>query len=586
LLVDDKQASVDMRKTVASVLSHEIAHMWFGDLVTMQWWDDIWLNEGFANWMENKPVAAWKPEWQVELDDVESAGGALGVDSLASTRPVHQAAETPEQITELFDGIAYEKAAAVLRMVEAYLGPAVFRTGVNEYLKQHAYGNATAADFWNTLTKVSGKPVDRVMASFVNQPGTPLVFVQSQCRGGSTEVTLSQQRYFYDRALFNAGSQEEWLIPVCMKAGSEANGPVTSKCELLSQKQETFSLPGCASWVLANARATGYYRSGYEPDAVRTLARHLETELTPAERIRLLSDGWAAVRVGRQPIGDYLALAGGLQAERNSAVMEQVTGYLEYIGTYLVTDSDRASYQQWVRSLLSPAAKELGWQAEAGESDDRKALRARVLRTLGGTGRDPQVLAQAGKLARAALKNPSAVDGTVAETIFSLAALTGDSSLYERSLARMKKAASPEEYYTLMAALTQFSDPQLLERTLRLALTPEIRSQDVSSLISGVIANPAGSRLAWDFVRSHWAEIEKALGGGFNSGGLVAATGSFCDSELRGQVKDFFASHKVPVAERTLRQSLERVDNCVDLKSQQSSELASWLERHGRSAGK
>ena len=228
LQLDDQQASLGQRKAVAITISHEIAHQWFGDLVTMQWWDDIWLNEGFATWMEGKPVDAWKPEWNAGLDEVSAGNilttlGALNVDSLATTRAIQQPAETPDQIQELFDGIAYGKTAAVLRMLEAYLGPEAFRAGVNEYLKEHAYGNSTADDFWSTLAKVSKKPVDTIMPTFVKQPGVPMLSINAQCAGNSTKVSLAQQRYFFDRAKFNAGSDQLWQVPVCMRT-SQANG--------------------------------------------------------------------------------------------------------------------------------------------------------------------------------------------------------------------------------------------------------------------------------------------------------------------------------------------------------------------------
>src|SRR5882672_6993646 len=203
LLIDEQHASISLKREVADVLAHEMAHMWFGDLVTMRWWDDIWLNEGFATWMSPKPVAAWKPEWHVELETVRDTIHSQSVDSLQHTRPIQQAAETPEQIQELFDGIAYGKTAAVLRMLEAYIGPDSFRAGVQQYLKQHAYGNATATDFWTTLAQVSGKPVDRVMPTFVQQAGLPFVEVRAECKSGTTQVTLRQQRYLFDRELFN-----------------------------------------------------------------------------------------------------------------------------------------------------------------------------------------------------------------------------------------------------------------------------------------------------------------------------------------------------------------------------------------------
>src|ERR1700756_139343 len=200
LLIDDKQGSVDLKKTIASVTAHEIAHMWFGDLVTMKWWDDVWLNEGFATWMSSKPLQKWKPEWNFALDDVSGTGETLTIDSLANTRPIHQAAETPGEIQELFDGIAYGKAAAVLRMLESYLGEETFRAGINAYLQQHQYANATADDFWDAQAKSSRKPVDKIMPTWVKQAGVPMIRAQAECSGNSTKVTLAQQRYYFDRS--------------------------------------------------------------------------------------------------------------------------------------------------------------------------------------------------------------------------------------------------------------------------------------------------------------------------------------------------------------------------------------------------
>ena len=392
LQLDDKNASLGQRKAVAITISHEIAHQWFGDLVTMQWWDDVWLNEGFATWMEGKAVDAWKPAWQAGLDEVNgdpilSTLGALNVDSLASTRSIHQPAETPDQIQELFDGIAYGKTAAVLRMLEGYLGPETFRAGVNEYLKQYAYGNSTADDFWSTLARVSKKPVDKIMPTFVNQAGIPLLSIKEECTGKNTTVSVTQQRYFYDRDALNGANDQLWQVPICMKTSQTGN---QSKCELLTRKEDTFTVPGCPAWVLANAGGNGYYRSGYQPAVVHALAREAETALAPVERIILLSDTWAAVRVGRQPLGDYLTLAEGLQSERTDAVLGLLFRDLSFIGKYLVNENDRVTYQAWLRGLLTPIVKEVGWAPKAGESDSQKNLRANLLQVLGGSGRDPE----------------------------------------------------------------------------------------------------------------------------------------------------------------------------------------------------
>ncbi|MGD0161509.1 MAG: M1 family metallopeptidase [Candidatus Sulfotelmatobacter sp.] len=581
LLIDEKQGSVDLKKTIASVIAHEMAHQWFGDLVTMKWWDDIWLNEGFATWMSSKPIEAWKPEWNFNLDDVSETAGTLNTDSLANTRPIHQAAETPAQITELFDGIAYGKAAAVLRMLESYLGEETFRAGVNAYLQQHQYANATADDFWDAQAKTSKRPVDRIMPTFVKQAGVPIINVKSQCTGGSTTVTLDQRRYYYDREKFEAPNDELWQVPLCMRS-SVGNG--AAKCELLTKKQETFTLPGCSSWVLANAGATGYYRVGYQPDAVRTLAKDAESKLSPAERIALQTDVWASVRVGREPVGDYLAFAQGLGSDRNRAVLEDVLGRLNFIGEYLVTDNDRYSYQNWLRQYLTPILKDVGWEPKLGESDEQRMLRARVFNALGYDARDPEVLAWARRIADKALDNPGSVDRELARSAFRLAALTGDQTFYDKLLTGLKSAKSPEEYYMSLFTLPQFGDPKLLQRTLDYAISPDVRSQDALGLISSVMSNPAGEKLAWDFVLAHWDAVQKA-GGVFASAEVVRATDSFCDAHMRDQVVDFFAAHKIEAAERTYRQSIERINNCIDLRSQQEPQLASWLGHRGTSAG-
>jgi len=583
LLIDEKDGSVDLKKTIASVTSHEIAHMWFGDMVTMKWWDDVWLNEGFATWMANKPLEKWKPEWNFALDDVSGTGGTLNVDALDSTRPIHQAAETPAQIQELFDGIAYGKAASVLRMLEAYLGEETFRAGVNAYLKQHQYANATAEDFWSAQAQTSKKPVDKIMPTWVKQAGEPIVNVKAQCLGNSTNVHLSQQRYYFDRVKFDSPNDQLWQIPICMKGSATGNG--ASKCELLTKKEETFTLPGCSNWVLANAGATGYYREGYQPDAVRALANDAETKLTPAERIALQNDIWASVRVGREPVGDYLAFAQGLQSDRNRAVLEDVLGRLNYIGQYVVNDSDRDSFRAWMRQYASPIMKEVGWEPKAGESDEQRTLRSRVFTSLGQDGRDPEALAQGRKVAEKALADPSSVDPQLAGSAFAVAAVNGDADFYDKLMAGLKSPKSPEQYYQYFYTLPQFTDQKLLQRTLEYAISPDVRSQDALGLVSNVLGNPDGEKLAWDFILQHWAEVEKA-GGPFASAEVVNATSSFCDAGMRDQVTEFFSAHKIAAAERTYKQSIERINNCIDLRSQQQTQLASWLGQHGNAGGK
>jgi aminopeptidase N len=581
LLADDK-TSLDLRKTVASVIAHEMAHQWFGDLVTMQWWNDLWLNEGFATWMSSKPLAAWKPEWNEPLDDTQSMAGAMNADSLVNTHPIRQDAQTSAEMVENADAITYSKTAAVLRMIEAYVGPEAFRSGVNAYLQQHEYANATAVDFWNAQTKSSGKPIDKIMPAYIDQAGTPLVSVHSGCSGNAETVSLDQQRYFFDRAKFEAGSKELWEIPVCMKAASGGNSG--EGCELLVQKQHSTSLKECSPWIYANAGAKGVYRSGYSSAAVRAMAAIAETALTPSERILLQSDVWASVRVNREPIGDYLALAEGLQADRNPAVMDEMIGVLDNIDRHLTTDSDRAAFEAWVRRLLAPAVRDIGWDAKPGESAEIGSLRARLMVAQGYVGRDPQVVALAQKLANQVMGNPDSVDRELAFSAMLIATRDGDAGFYDKVMAALKTAKTPEEYYLYQGALSGFSDPALLQRTLNYAMSPDARSQDSPGLIGQTLGNPAGQKITWDFIRANWDKIEK-LGGAFGGASIVQSTSSFCDTAMRDQAMEFFTAHHSPAFERSLKQAQERVNYCVDLKAQQSNQLAAWLQGRGNQGG-
>jgi aminopeptidase N/puromycin-sensitive aminopeptidase len=273
-----------------------------------------------------------------------------------------------------------------------------------------------------------------------------------------------------------------------------------------------------------------------------------------------------------------------LGSDRNRAVLGDTVGRLDYVSRYLVTDSDRESFRAWLAQLLTPILNDVGWEPKPGESDEQKTLRASVFFSLGYDARDPQVLAQAKKIADQAIANPSSIGREIAGSAIHLAAFTGDEAFYDKLMAALKNPKSPEEYYMYLFALPRFEDPKLLQKTLDYAISPDVRSQDALQLVGGVMQNPAGEKLAWDFVLSHWDAVQKS-GGPFASAQVVGSTSSFCDANMRDQVKEFYAAHKIEAAERTYRQSIERINNCVDLKTQQEPQLASWLGQHGTSAG-
>jgi aminopeptidase N/puromycin-sensitive aminopeptidase len=355
------------------------------------------------------------------------------------------------------------------------------------------------------------------------------------------------------------------------------NSQANAKCELMTSKQQLVDLPGCNPWVFADAGAQGYYRTEYDSTAFHHISADAERDFTPAERMVLVRDAWAAVRAGQQPISDFMELAQGLQADRNSAVIRQLDQELDYIGTYLVSDADREQYRAWVRNLLNPIMKDVGWQPTPTDDSNRKDLRAYVFYTLGYTGRDPQVIAKAHELVNAALEKPASVDPSMTDPAFGVAAVDGNSQLYDQLVSKLGKNDNPEQYYRYLYALAHFSDPALLQRTLDYAISASVRNQDSLLLIAAVMRNPAGEKLAWNFVQAHWADIEKLVGG-FNTGGLVATTGTFCDASMLDQVKQFFSQHDVPAAERSLRQATENVNYCIDMRSHDAPQLASWLQ--------
>jgi aminopeptidase N len=571
LLAETKSASVGTRKTIASILAHEMAHQWFGDLVTMQWWDDIWLNEGFATWMANKPLAAAHPDWNVDVDEAEENRTALGLDSLSTTRPIHNDVSTPAEIDEAFDAIAYQKGAAVLRMLESYVGAETFKKGINAYLQAHAYGNATSEDFSKSIAASSGKPVERILPTFVNQPGVPLLDVSLACEGNQTAVTLTQRRFVIDGS---RGENGRWQIPICVKAPGQA----TPSCELITEASQTMTLAGaCAPWVFANAGAHGYYRTAYPPDMLRTIAPRVATDLSAPERLVLLDDEWALVRAGRHTAADYLTLAAGYGREHMSGVLGEVARRFAAIDEDLTTDATRPTFETFVRSLLRPLLDEIGFTGPASEPDERRSLRAVLVGALGTYANDSDVVAKSRAALDRSLTGGTALDPTVAGAIVKAAATHGDEKLFAALAAAADRASSPEDQYRYLYALADFQEPALIQRGLERALTPQLRSQDTAIYLSRFLFNPAARPRAWAFIKEHWAALEPKVMISLGDVNLTRALGTFCDAQTRDDVKAFFAAHPLPGAARTLTQTVEQIDNCIALRDKQTPAVAAWL---------
>jgi len=570
LLVDAKTGAIPAKKRVAIVVAHEMAHQWFGDMVTMQWWDNLWLNEGFATWMESKPVAKWKPEWNFPQDDARDLDATLNLDSQPTTRTIRARAETPNEINEMFDGIAYGKAGAVIGMVENYLGEETFRQGVHNYLAAHLYANATAEDFWSAQTANSHQPVDAIMQSFVTQPGVPLLTFSQQTASGAP---LAQSRFFLSSATAGDTSQR-WTVPVCMKTSAK---PI---CRVVKSDETSLALPADASlpFFYANASAKGYYRTAYTASQLSAITAKAETALTAPERIGLLGDRWALLQSGQGTVGAYLNLVLALKNDPNGLVIETALDKVKSINARIATAEDRAQLAALLRREYAPAYAALGHPSR-GETYDRQQLRAELMGILG-LAKDPAVLAEAKDLTdrayAAGARNDKGLDPILTDEAIVITAANGDAAFYDKVMAASKDSGDPGAQSDALRTLAYFRDPALVARTLDYAVSGQVRNQDSWIPIAMLLRGVDTREQTWQYIQQNWEKVHAQLT--TNSGSrIVASAGSFCSVEKRDEVAKFFATHKVDAAERTLAKALDNINDCVHLRDAQEPSLQQWL---------
>ncbi len=570
LLLDPRIAPVAAKREVALVIAHEMAHQWFGDLVTMQWWDNIWLNEGFATWMENKPVAAMHPEWNIPQIVAADEQDALDVDAQPTTRPIRAQASTPAEIDQLFDEIAYDKASDVLLMVENYLGEESFRRGVHAYLAAHEYGNATAQDFWNAETAASHKPVDKIMESLVLQPGEPILTFATPADG---KVSVEQKRFFLSPSI-EPNPTQKWTMPVCVMTASK-------DCEVLTPSTTSLKIPADGLFF-ANAGGKGYYRSAYAPAQYAELVVHAEPELTPAERISLAGDEWAQVRANRATVGDYLNLVAALKTDPSAEVLLSASRPLGAIWDQVAsTKQERDTLDAWIHRNFAPEYAKLGPPASA-DSPNTRELRAQLLALLADSGNYPDILTQTRQIADRYLANPASVDPTLGRAALDVASEYGDAKLFDRLQKIYETSNDPDMQEQALRDLVSFTNPGLLRRALDYSVSSEVRNQDAAIQLSIGLEIPENRDATWNFIKTHWDQVQADLTTDLGAD-LVSHTGGFCTAEARDDVKDFFAAHPVPASDVALRHALEHIDGCIELRRLQETNLKTWLAAQGGS---
>jgi aminopeptidase N len=571
LLLDANTASVSSKKEVASVIAHEMAHQWFGDLVTMQWWDNIWLNEGFATWMSNKPVAAMHPEWNFDQSVIGELDGTLNLDAQPTTRAIRAKADTREEIEQMFDGISYGKASDVLLMVENYLGEETFRKGVHNYLAAHLYSNATAEDFWGAQTATSHKPVDKIMESLVAQPGAPILTFGEPAGG---KVDVSQKRFFLSPSI-QPDPAQKWTLPVCFKTGSG------QACELLTPGQTSLKAPA-GNLFFADAGGKGYYYTAYPADVYAKLVTQLETGLEPTERINLIGGEWAQVRANKATVGDYLSLVGAVKDDANAEVVSAaLSGVNAIVVRVASSPEERNGLGAWIRATFATRYAKLGAPAP-GDTPNTRELRSQLFGVLGYYGKDPEVIAQAREIAEKYIADPGSVDATLGQTALFIAARNGDAALFDKLQHVFETATNPEYQEGALRLLAQFEDPALAQRSFDYAVSSKVRNQDAAIQFAIALQVDANRDLAWKYIQDHWDTIHGLLTPEMGSM-LVGSTSAFCSAESRDDVKQFFASHKVASADRELKHAIERIDGCIELRHLQEPNLQQWLATQPRS---
>jgi puromycin-sensitive aminopeptidase len=573
LLLDPVTASLAQKKRVAEVVTHELAHQWFGNLVTMKWWDDLWLNEAFATWMAYKVVDGWHPEWRMWLDFDKGKAAALALDALRSTHPIRSDVRTVAEATESFDLITYEKGGAVLRMIEGWLGEGPFRDGIRLYMRRHAKGNAVADDLWGALAEASSLPVVELANAWIRQPGHPLLRVE---REGRT-LKLTQRRFFSDPA---AGSADgaRWPVPLVVRWGDAAG--VHETRALLRMEARELELPGEGeiSWCNVNAGSTGFYRVAYDAASLAALARNLPA-LAPAERIGLLSDEWALVRSGERTIAALADLLLAFAEEEDHAVLDEVVGRLATVEHRLVADADRQRLRALVAAIFSAPLARVGWDAAPGEPDAIRLRRAALVRAVAVVGRDPASGAEARtRLDRFVAGERGALEANLHDAAVLIVARTGDLDRYSRFEALAERERDPTFKRRYLFALAAFEDPAAVTRAIDLAFSERLPLQEAAGFAGALLGNAVARAPFWERLRRDWSRFhERLVHAPMLVRRTVEALGALVTRGELEQVEEFLAAHPMEEARQAVAQTVERLEQDVALRERALPTISTWI---------
>jgi alanyl aminopeptidase len=573
LLIDPAGASVAQRRLLIEVTAHEIAHMWFGDLVTMAWWDDLWLNESFASWMGDKVTQEAFKETEVETRSVEGAQKAMNTDARLTTRAIRQPVGPMDNLLQAADELAYQKGEAVLGMFEAWLGAEVFRKGIRDYLAAHEWGNATAADLWSALAKASGKDVGKAMATFLDQPGVPVVSALLVDDGKS--VRLTQQRFVLAGA---KAPPAQWQIPVGVKFSD--GGVVQTKTFLLTSPSQDFKLGiknQTVDWIHPNSGERGYYRWSVARALLTTMAEKAATRLDTRERIGFVGNLSALLDAGLLHGGDALRLLASFAADPDPLVVSAVVTALDEVRTALVTAETRGAFATYVQRTLGKTLERIGPAARPGEPESVAALRPTLLWWLAVYGNDPRIQAYAAEIVSAYFADPARVDPGISGAALEIVAATaGDRAFFDRIRKRLDSATVPVERTRLFAALGRLRDPALAEEALSI---PGMTFQEGGAIIKAMSSSAEGSQRVFAYHRRHYDELAQRLPPMFLAFLPNYALGQACSEDRLAAVHAFYADPKRNVAgtDKELAMREEEVRGCIGLRAREAASAATYL---------
>ena len=567
LLIDPAVATLNEMLRIVDVVAHELAHMWFGDLVTMKWWDGIWLNEAFATFMEMKCTNAMRPEWKrwLTFGAVERPW-AFGVDSLKSTRPVEFEVRSPEEANEMFDALTYGKGSSVLRMLEQFIGEEAFREGVGNYLRKHAFDNTITDDLWEGLNEASGLAVGVIMDSWIHQHGYPRLHIE-RAGGG---LRISQSRFL--RAP-DESDATLWQIPIVIR-GESSSGPFEDPF-LLTGPDGLVAIDGDVEWAVGNAGGHGFYRASYEPALGAALIDHLDS-LSDLERYCLADDAWAFVEAGTLPAAEYLELIAAYRNESEPEVWRTVLQGLGSVRHHLVNDEDLPRFREIAAEILTGAFARLGWEPAPDDSDLTKRLRGSLVSAMGRLADDPDVIERSKGLASAWLNSSGTHDPDVAQAALFTTAAHGDDQTFERIFSAYRGAANPQEEVKLLQALSFFEGEGFVDRILAAVEGGQIRTQDASWVTARLFNARKSGAYAWQEVRKQWTSLSGKMPT-MTIRRLIEGITALSDPKVAADVTAFFAETPIPLAAKTVEQNLERLNANVAMRERESGPLAEYL---------